>query len=61
MTAKWGNGSEVVSFSHPNDPEPSWRAVFRGSLQAPDFNSRGAAAAFLDGLESGYRKPEPIQ
>ena len=52
----WSERSEVVSF----DRGQSFRAVFRGDVQTPDFNSLGAAAAFVDGLESGYRKPESV-
>lgn len=32
---------------------------FDGEIQRPRFQDEGAAAAFLDGLIAGTRKPEP--
>lgn len=40
----------------PEDPE-SFRVFFNGRVCSPDFNSKGAAAAYLQQLENG-RKPE---
>jgi hypothetical protein len=36
-----------------------WRAVVDGVLQAPSFNSRGAASIFAQAVAEGRRKPEP--
>lgn len=41
------------------DKEGNIRVRFRGAVQRPLFNSYGAAEAFLDGLQSGLRTPEP--
>ena len=38
----------------------SYRVVFGGKLTSPDFNSKGAAAAYLDMLREGRRKPEYV-
>ena len=50
----WSERSEVVTF----DRGQSYRAVFKGEAQRADFNSMGAAAACVDILESGYRRPD---
>lgn len=52
------NSYVFLSPMPPRDQE-SWRVMFDGVIQRPDFNSRGAALAFLAGLQSGARKPEP--
>jgi hypothetical protein len=36
----------------------SYRVVFNGRLCSPNFNSKGAAAAYLEMLVAGRRKPE---
>lgn len=36
----------------------SFRVFFAGRLTSPEFNSKGAAAAYLEMLEAGRRKPE---
>lgn len=41
---------------HP--PEDSFRVAFNDKLCSPNFNSKGAAAAYLQMLELGQRKPE---
>lgn len=43
-----------------NRDEPAWRVVYASKIQRPTFNSRGAAYAFLSGLQKGTRRPEPI-
>ena len=37
-----------------------WRALVRGRLQRPEFNSRGAALAFAEAAARGARKEEPF-
>ena len=39
---------------HPD----SFIVVFNDRICTPNFNSLGAAKAYLDGLEAGTRKPE---
>ena len=36
----------------------SFRVVFNDRICTPDFNSTGAAAAYLGALSAGYRSPE---
>jgi hypothetical protein len=36
----------------------SYRVIFDDRLTSPHFNSKGAAAAYLDMLEAGRRAPE---
>jgi len=36
----------------------SFRVIFNDRLCSPDFNSKGAAMAYLDMLREGRRKPE---
>lgn len=45
--------SEVVTISRGE-----WRVVFLGALLAPSFHCRGAAAAYLDAIQRGTRRPE---
>jgi hypothetical protein len=40
-----------------NDGDGPFRVVFNDRVCSPDFNSKGAAAAYLELLEKG-RKPE---
>lgn len=40
------------------DSKLSWRVMFNNKVCSPDFNSRGAASAYLEMLERGDRKPE---
>ena len=35
-----------------------WKVLFNGIVCSPDFQSKGAALAYLSLLENGYRKPE---
>jgi hypothetical protein len=39
----------------------SFRVIFNSRLCSPNFNSRGAAKAYLQSLETGKRKPEYVQ
>jgi hypothetical protein len=36
----------------------NYRVLFEGRVCSPDFNSKGAAAAYLEALVNGTRKPE---
>lgn len=38
--------------------QDNFRVMFEGQLCSPDFNSKGAAAAYLEMLQRGDRKPE---
>lgn len=51
---------EVVAFRIPGLNEPYYKVRFDGQVQRPDFNSKGAALAFLRALINGTRQPEPI-
>jgi hypothetical protein len=48
--------AEAVSF----DRGESFRAVVHGSLQKPEFNSKGAALIFAQQVFCGKRPPEPV-
>ena len=50
-------GSSIVRFDRNIE---CYRVVFCGVLQRPTFNSKGAASAFLTGLQNGTRKQEPV-
>ena len=50
----------VFVLPDPARPDNEWRVQYDGRIQRPMFNSRGAALAFLAGLEAG-RKPEPVE
>jgi hypothetical protein len=49
------SGFEV--FRDPDDRE-AWRVIHDGRLTTPQFNSRGAAYAYLEKLERGQCKPK---
>jgi hypothetical protein len=51
--SNWSEGSQVITIRRDE-----WTAVFKGRVQDPTFNSCGAAAAFVDGIENGTRKEE---
>jgi len=40
--------TDSYTFRQRVNGEETWRAVWRGQLAAPDFNSKGAASAYLD-------------
>jgi hypothetical protein len=48
---------EAVTFNRGE----SFRAVIDGRLQRPEFNSRGAALAFVAGVAAGTRRAEDAQ
>jgi hypothetical protein len=52
--------NSVVAF-RDRSGDPYWQVTFKGKLQRPCFNSKGAAAAFLDLLVRDKKKPEPIE
>jgi len=48
---------DVVVLRQPGTQDEDWRVTFGGRITSPNFNSRGAAQAYADGLRAG-RKPE---
>lgn len=51
-----GRDFDAVSFDGT-----TWKAVVRGKLQRPDFQSKGAALAFAEPVAKGKRKAEPVE
>lgn len=48
-----------IVFLDPSCKESSaWQVLFAGNIEPPQFNSKGAAQAYLDMLERGQRLPE---
>ena len=51
---------EVVCFRKPGTQEPFWKVVWDQHLLTPDFQSKGAAQAYLAMLNRGERQPEYV-
>jgi hypothetical protein len=61
MEACGGRAMKNQAFRDPSVKDSdSYRVIFNNRICTPDFNSIGAARAYIDLLESGKRKPEYV-
>lgn len=58
---EWPSEFQPLHYEAVTFEADTWRAVVNGSLQRPDFQSKGAALAFAQAVAEGKRKAEPIK
>lgn len=60
MTASKKLGALIIRSQHRSvQRDGAWRSTVGGVMQAPTFNSKGAADAFGAAVAAGRRKAEP--